>query len=187
MQSSLNIADGDLVIRRMLDAEPEYRRMVEWRNRPHVRRWWDPDHPPLTIQTAVDEYRPDTRAGAVSTACIVELRGDPIGFMQFYRWSSYSDEARKVGIPFDDNTWGIDVFIGEAEEVGRGIGTRMVDLLCRYLETELQVTSIVLTTELDNHAAIRCYEKAGFAKGPKVLDTDTRDGERVMCWMMTRA
>jgi RimJ/RimL family protein N-acetyltransferase len=62
----------------------------------------------------------------------------------------------------------------------------MMELLSDYLETERDATSVVLTTEVDNSTAIRCYEKAGFVRGPRVLDTDTRDGERVWAWVMTR-
>jgi aminoglycoside 6'-N-acetyltransferase len=187
MESDVVATKDGLTVRRMRDVADDYELMVRWRNRPHVRHWWDPDLPPLTLASARDEYRPDTRPDSDSTACIVELHGRPIGFMQFYRWASYADEANEVGIPFDDRTWGVDVFIGEPAEVGRGLGTRMVDLLCEHLEAERAASSIALTTELTNAAAIRCYEKAGFKKVAEVLDTDTRDGERTRDWLMVRA
>lgn len=186
MDADLIVETGDLVIRRMRDADDDYELMVRWRNRPHVRRWWDFDLDPLTMETARQEYRPDTVPGAASTACIVEVHGRPIGFVQFYLWSSYADEAREVGIPFDDRAWGVDVFIGEPDQVGHGLGTRMIDLLCEYLERRLHASSVALTTALDNAAAIRCYEKAGFAKRGEVLDTDTRYGERIKSWLMVR-
>ncbi|MDQ3767666.1 MAG: acetyltransferase, partial [Actinomycetota bacterium] len=109
---------GDLVVRRMLDSKPDYKLMVGWRNQPHVRYWWDPDKAPLTLEEAIREYRPDTYSNAPTAACIVELGGRPIGFMQFYRLSSYAEEAAEVGVPFDERTWGIDIFIGESDEVG---------------------------------------------------------------------
>lgn len=40
------VAQDDLVIRRMLDAREDWELMVKWRNRLHVRYWWDPDLPP---------------------------------------------------------------------------------------------------------------------------------------------
>ena len=186
MDDRVLAAEGDLVIRRMRDSAEDYAQMVTWRNQPHVRHWWDPDLPELTIDSAKDEYRVDTLEGSDSTACMVELDGRPVGFMQFYRWASYVDEAREVGIPFDDDTWGVDVFIGEPEHVGRGLGTRMMNLLCGYLERELGATSIALTTELTNAAAIRCYEKSGFEKVAEVTDLDTRDGQRTRDWLMIR-
>jgi RimJ/RimL family protein N-acetyltransferase len=186
MGSQKVAAEGDLVIRRMADATDDYELMVRWRNLPHVRYWWDPDLPPLTVESARNEYQPDTQPTSESTACIAELNGKPVGFIQFYRWLSYAEEADEVGIPYDDRTWGIDIFIGEAGELQRGLGTRMMDLLCEHLETHLGATSIVLTTELENHTAIRCYEKAGFVRSGQVVDTDTRDGVRTRDWLMIR-
>ena len=181
------VEDGNLVIRRMRDEDSEYAQMAMWRNRPHVRRRWDPDHPPMTIETARAEYRPDTIPGAPSTACVVELEDKPIGFIQFYRWASYADEAEEVGIAFDERTYGLDVFIGEPELIGQGIGSKIVALLSDYMLEELGASSVALTTDLDNHPAIRCYEKAGFEKVKEVLDTDTYQGERIRSWLMVKA
>jgi aminoglycoside 6'-N-acetyltransferase len=178
--------DRDLVIRRMRDETDDYKLMVEWRNRPHVRRRWDPDLPTSTLESIREEYRPDTVPGAASTACIVELNERPVGFIQFYRWASYADEASEVGIPFDDRSYGLDVFIGEEDLVGVGIGTRVVTLLSDYLVQEQNASSVSLTTDLDNHIAIRCYEKSGFRKVKQVLDLDTYQGERVWAWLMVK-
>lgn len=187
MEPRVVIARGDLVIRRMMDSAADYELMVRWRNRPHVRHWWDPDLPPLTLGTARDEYQPDTRNGAESTACIAELDDRPVGFIQYYRWSSYAAEAREVGIPYDDRTWGIDVFIGEEDLIGSGLGTRIVELCCGYLEDELGASSVVLTTEIANARAVRCYEKAGFVRSGRVTDLDTRGGVRTEDWLMIRS
>src|ERR1700680_2728750 len=54
-------ADRDLVIRRMRDHVEDYERIVAWRNRPHVREWWDPDDPPLTLEAAIEELRAETQ------------------------------------------------------------------------------------------------------------------------------
>lgn len=180
------ISESDLVIRRMRDERAEYELMVEWRNRPHVRRWWDPDDPPATLEATLTEFRPDTLPGSPGIACIVEVSGKPVGFIQFYRWADYADEAEIVGIPFDEDTFGLDVFIGEGDLVGRGIGTRLVRLLSDYLIEEKGASSVVLTTDLLNSRAIRCYENAGFDKVKEVLDTDTYEGERVRAWLMIK-
>lgn len=182
----LIVTTGDLVIRRMRDEVSDYARMVRWRNMPHVRRWWDPDFPLRTLRSIKKEYRPDTAPGAPSIACIVELRGQPIGFIQFYKWSSYEDEATEVGIPFDDLTYGIDVFIGDPYLTDKGLGTKIVSLVSGYLIDELNASAVALTTDVSNRRAQRCYEKAGFRKVKEVLDTDTYRGERCRSWLMVK-
>ena len=75
----------------------------------------------------------------------------------------------------DPDTFGLDLFIGEPDLVGRGIGTRVVDLVCTYLEHDRGASAVALTTERTNLRAQRAYEKAGFRKVREVLDTDTRE------------
>ena len=179
---------GDLRIRRMRDDDADHERMVGWRNSPHVREWWDPDDPPLTIESSRKGYGPLTRAGSPTVAAVMELDARPIGYIQFYPWAAYEDELEELGIDaaMPEGSWGLDVFVGEADCVGRGIGTRMVDLLCGHLFDDEDARAVVLWAEQGNHRALRAYEKAGFHREREVLDTDTRDGERVRSWVMVR-
>lgn len=179
-------ADGDITIRRMRPDHDDLSLIAHWRNEPHVLRWWDPDLPPATVASIAEEYEDDMAPGGTSTPCIIEWRGKPIGFIQFYRWRSYAEEAKVVGIPYDDDTFGLDIFIGEPALVHRGLGTRAIRLLCDHLERTEAATSFCLTTDVMNKAAQRCYEKAGFRKVRTVLDTDTFEGERITSWLMIR-
>lgn len=178
--------DDDLVIRRMRDHRDDYELMVRWRNLPHVRRFWDPDLPVSTLESITEEYQPDTAADSVSTACIIELRGEPIGFIQFYRWAAYPDEAKEAEISFDENAWGLDVFIGDAEVIDKGLGTRAVRVLSDHLIDERGASEVSLLTDVKNVRAQRCYEKAGFRKVKQVLDTDTYRGKRIRSWFMVK-
>jgi aminoglycoside 6'-N-acetyltransferase len=174
-----------LVIRRMRDEHDEYALMVRWRNERHVREWWDPDEPPLSIEGAERKYGPRTRADSATTACVIEQDDRPVGYIQFYPW--VAEDTTALGIPpFDDQTWGLDVFVGEPELVGRGIGSRSVDLVCRYLFGSRGASAVALVTSKGNRRALRAYEKAGFEPTASVLDTDTRKGQRVESWLMVR-
>lgn len=186
MPAGVVVAAGDLVIRRLRDDEADYLQLAHWRDLPHVRRFWDHDFPPATVESMRQEYQAETAPESISIPCIIELNGRPIGFTQFYRWASYAGEAIEVGIPFDDKTYGLDVFIGDPGRVGQGMGTRVVVMLSDYLVDELGASAVTLTTDVENHAAQRCYEKAGFVKVKQVLDLDTYMGERTPSWLMTK-
>lgn len=186
MRSEVVVADEDIAIRRMRDDDADYELMVKWRNLPHVWRWWDPDLPARTLASIKEEYLPDTLPGAASTACIVERRGEPIGFVQYYRWVSYGSEAAEIGIPFDDRSYGLDILIGEPDLIHKGLGTKVVTLLSDHLIEKLNASTVALNTDVANHAAQRCYEKAGFVKIEKILDTDTYQGRRVWTWLMVK-
>jgi aminoglycoside 6'-N-acetyltransferase len=177
---------GDVKIRKMRDEPSEYDLVARWRSAPHVYEWWDPDEPPLTPAAAAAQYGPRVRGEEPTTPCIIELSGQPVGYLQFYRWDAWPEAARELGIGADPETFGIDVYIGEAELIGHGLGARIVDLVCEHLEQRCGASSIALATEVTNERAQRAYEKAGFRKTRIALDTDTRDGERVRCWLMER-
>lgn len=186
MTSDVVVAKGDLAIRRMRPVDEDFSLLVRWRAAPHVRPWWDPDLPLVDLEGARDEYLPDMEPGSATTLCIIEARGKPVGFVQFYRWAEYGAEAGEIGVPFDETTWGVDVLVGEADCVDRGLGSAAVEMLCDHLAGSRGATSVALTTSVENARAIRAYEKVGFERRAQVLDTDTKDGERVPSWLMVR-
>ncbi len=180
------VRDGNLAVRRLRDDPAEYRLLAEWLNRPHVKEWWDPDEPPMTERGAASKYGPRSDRSPPITACIIKLAGRPIGYVQFYRSDSWPDEAGEIELPPIEDAFGLDIFIGEPELVGVGLGSRAVDLVCRHLFEERGAAAVMLATEVINRRAQRAYERAGFRKVTQFLDTDTRDGERVRSWLMIR-
>ena len=178
--------DGDLVIRRMRDHPDDYERIVEWRNRPHVREWWDPDDPPLTVEGAIEELRAVTQPGDSNTACIIEFDGTPVGYLQFYPWDEEHEYLAEVGITIPAGAWGLDLFIGESSLVDRGIGSRTVRLISDHLFAEHAATAVALATEAGNRRAQAAYVRAGMRVVERFLDTDTRDGQRVESVLMIR-
>ncbi|HYX79649.1 MAG TPA: GNAT family N-acetyltransferase [Actinomycetota bacterium] len=175
--------EGDLRIRRMRDEDADHERMVRWRNARHVREWWDPDEPPLTLEESRRHYGPRT-GGGPEVACIVELKGRPIGYVQFYPWEEEPEAIEAIGLPTIPEAWGLDIFIGEPDLLDRGIGTRTVGLLCGSLFRDRGASAIMIVSAADNARALRAYEKAGFLRKARVLDTDTRGGERVESWLL---
>ncbi len=180
------VTEGDLTIRAMQDDPEDYRLLVRWRAEPHVHDWWDPDDPAPTYEEIVEEYGPSVRGDEKTAACIIEVDGRPAGYLQFYRWLPYLEEDPTIDIGADADTYGVDIHIGEPDLIDQGIGSRAVDLVCRHLERDLGASWIALTTEVTNLRAQRAYEKVGFVKVRQVLDTDTRDGTRAVCWLMER-
>src|SRR5262245_58215094 len=178
--------EEDLSIRTLRDEDDDYGLIVRWRSQPHVHEWWEPDNPPPDLEQVRAFYGPRARVGDPTTSCIVELDGEPIGYLQFYRWLGWPEEAEALEVDADEDTFGIDLFIGDPDKISRGVGTRVVDLICDHLERDRGARSVALTTETTNLRAQRAYEKAGFRKVREVFDTDTRDGARVRSWLMVR-
>ena len=174
--------DGDLSIRRMHD--DDLRLFVAWRNEPHVAEWWDTDDEQrITLEDASAKYGPRTLAESSTTSCIIEVHSRPAGYIQCYPWGSLADEVGAMGLEIREGAFGIDVFLGDAQLLDRGIGSRAVELLSAYLFRERGADQIAITTSVDNLRAQHAYRKAGFHTVGRVLDTDMRGGERVPSYL----
>jgi aminoglycoside 6'-N-acetyltransferase len=180
------LQDGDLAIRPMRDTAEEYELFATWRNQPEVRDWWDPDDPPMTTESAMAEYQADVRGQTATSASIIEVDGEAVGFVQFYPWAAYASDMTALGISVPAGAWGLDIFIGDPRWIGRGIGSSAVRLLCDHLFENQGATAIAFGVEKDNGRARRAYEKAGLVATGEYLDTDTRGGQRVTSILMVR-
>lgn len=120
-----------------------------WRGLPHVARWWgEPSVEPET------EKLSDPRIAM----WIVEHEGRPFAFIQDYDVHAWTPH------PFDylpPGARGMDLYIGEADMLGQGHGSRIArqhvdDLFGRG------VSAMGIDPNPDNAAARRAFEKAGF-------------------------
>ena len=151
--------------------------VVEWRSRPEVYRWYG--------GRPVDEEHIRTRhleSDEPVHRCIVRYRGDPIGYLQFYE---YTDEWKPaVGLAADEEAWGIDLFIGEPHLHGKGVGTALVRGVAERLAAERGAERVLIDPHVDNQAAIRAYQKAGFRKVRLLPSYERMRGEWKDAWLM---
>lgn len=121
----------------------------EWLHRPPVVRWWgDPEA---------------VLADPADGEALILADARPVGYLRWQRLTRAEvDEAGLHEIP--DGAVDVDVFIGEPDAIGRGIGPVALRLLVDRLRQDATVPLVVLSTAVENHAAMRAYEKAGFRR-----------------------
>jgi RimJ/RimL family protein N-acetyltransferase len=147
--------------------------LVDWLNGPHVAQWWGA---PVSFSAVRDEYMPRLDLGSSVRCYIAHLDGIPVGFIQSYvvmadQASGWWPDER------DPGAVGIDQFLGDPKNLGKGMGTEMVTQFVELLFRDSAVTKIQTDPAPHNCRAIRCYEKAGFCKAGVV---DTPDGSAVL-------
>ena len=76
---------------------------------------------------------------------------EPLGFTQVLD-IDYVDRKGNFGI----------CLISDAR--GRGLGVQVIDIMTNYLRDSWNFNKLSLRVRADNHAALRCYEKAGFER-----------------------
>lgn len=143
--------------------------VASWIHRPHVSRWWgDPEK--IAEELAV----PPAGGGEA----IIAADGVPVGYV---RWQiprrSELDAAGLFEVP--DDVIDVDIAVGEADYLGRGVGPLALALLRDRL-VEGGAATIMICASVDNTRAVRAYEKVGFSRRRQFIDTDGGD-----YWLLT--
>jgi len=134
----------------------------EWLARPHVAEWWG--EPPSLEDVERDYFAPAVRP-------FLAYQGDqPIGFIQVYEVMNadpdwWTDET-------DPGARGIDQFLADPTQLGRGLGTEMIARFVEQLFADPAVTKVQTDPAPDNARAIRAYEKVGFRRVGEVITPD---------------
>lgn len=132
--------------------------MHRWLNTSHVKRWWYADG--TSYQEIEDEYLPYIEGREPVKPFVILHEGRPLGYTQSYLISHDQEYASLVDVK---DSAGVDMFIGEAEYLYRGLGQNILRLfLLEHVFSEPGIEVCVIGPEPKNAAAIRAYEKAGF-------------------------
>lgn len=90
---------------------------------------------------------------------IAELNGRPIGFIQII--NPAREETQYWG-EMDDGFRAIDIWIGEAKDLGKGYGTEMMKIAINRCFSSPDVKAILIDPLASNTKAHRFYERLGF-------------------------
>lgn len=164
------VVDGDLLIRRMRDDDEDYASMAKWLTDDRVLEFYEGRDRPLTVDLIKQMYSPRVLRQDGVTPCLIIYGGRPIGYLQFYSE--------------DESVYGMDQFIGEVDLWSRGLGTRVVSLMVRYLFRVCGARKVTMDPHADNLRAIRCYEKCGFRKVRLLAQHELHEGVYRDCWLM---
>jgi aminoglycoside 6'-N-acetyltransferase len=145
--------------------------MYEWLRREHVRRWWD-EHE--SWEDVARHYLPAIEGRKPSDLYLILLDDRPVGFIQTYLVADYPDFAALVGL--GAGVAGVDLFLGEEELTGKGLGTEVLRAFVRdVVFAEAATTACIADPDVRNAASLRAFEKAGFRRVGEVVEPE--DGE----------
>lgn len=110
---------------------------------------------------------------------IAELDGRAIGCIQIidplkeesHYWGEVSSDLRAI-----------DIWIGEAADLGCGFGTKMMSLAITRCFIDKQVTAILIDPLVTNSGAIRFYKRMGF----QFVEKRSFDGTECAIYQLTR-
>ena len=124
-------------------------------------RYWD-NQPHKKEADPNSDWQWETELGKQASwreQLIAEVDGRPIGFMELLRCAE-DPEHYWGDVP--DSWMAIDIWIGEAIDIGRGFGSHMLTLALKKCFADPSIHTIVLDPISANTRARRFYEKHGF-------------------------
>ena len=147
--------------------------LQRWLAEPHVDAWW---HQKLDLDGLERRYGPYIDGTAPAYGFVIQQDVRPIGFTQWYRWADYPDYAAPVNA--GPQSAGIDLFIGELDMIGLGIGPRVIrEFVHGIVFADSRMTSVIADPAVENLQSVRAFEKAGFT-ATNVIQRAGEDFER---------
>jgi len=133
--------------------------MFRWLNTPHVREWYA--EPAGSLEEVTAKYLSRVDGSDRTDPYLILYRPRPIGYIQTYLIRDHPAYAAAVQV--EDDAAGVDLFLGEAEYVHRGLGSHVLRRFLRDIVfANPEVGSCIVGPEPQNRVAIRAYERAGF-------------------------
>ncbi|RPJ46129.1 MAG: N-acetyltransferase [Chloroflexi bacterium] len=171
--------EGEYCLRRMEDTPEDYALLARWLTDPRVLEYYEGRDNPFPLEKVKEKYAPRVLAAESVIPCIMEYECKPAGYLQFYPADSAEYQFDGHG-----NVYALDLFIGEPDLWGRGLGTQFVRLLLCYLFEQKDADWVILDPHGNNARAIRAYEKCGFRKLKVLPQHELHEGKWVDCWLM---
>ena len=140
----------------------------EWLQREHVRRWWTRHE---TLDEVTEHYVPAIEGHDPTDLYVIVLDRAPSGFIQTYQVSDYPEYQELVDI--EEGVAGVDLFLAAEEQLGRGVGTRVLEEFLREIVFAVPSTRACLADpDAANVASVRAFEKAGFTAVREFVDPE---------------
>ena len=148
----------------------DYPLLEAWMGKPHWREWWGEPETEMGYVRDMVEGRDSTRP------FIFLVDGLAAGYIQVWSIRDHLAEPWLSKAPWlaevPPDSVGVDMSIGEAERLSRGLGSSVLKAFVDRLRTEGHDT-IVIDPDIANKRAVRAYQKAGFT--PLMVSRESSD------------
>ena len=167
---------GDLAVRHLHNTISDYAHLLQWLTTPEVLEWYEGRDTTFDLAEILAEYGPGgehERDGTIPG--IIELDGDPIGYVQLYELDDAADAA---SFDLDDGRgiWSLDLYIGRPDLFSRGVGRAVCRAAAEHFITERNASDVVILPHVENERAIAACRAAGFVDDHVVREHELHEG-----------
>lgn len=166
IEDSLN--RDNVSLRRLCNIEEDYKLLEKWYKEEAIYSHFEQRI--LNYEEIVNKYYPRTLVDAKVPVFMIEYDSNPVGIIQY---QIINEENKKLYNLDNNNSYEMDIFIGELNLHNKGIGRNSVKLLANYLFKDKNADLVVMCPLKEKENAIRCYEKVGFKINDEFITEDT--------------
>lgn len=141
--------------------------LYQWFQEPTINQWYARGKD-WSLNEIKEKYEPRLSGKEYIPSFIVYKADVPVGFIQYYLLErnlseGIQDSHNLLFKQYNQNELaGIDLFIATEAMRGKGLGKKVIN---QFIEEFLgKFAAVVVDPEVNNIAALRCYEKAGFQR-----------------------
>lgn len=173
---------GDMALRPVQNTERDMKLLLIWLSDPRVLRWAYGEDAPWDMEKISEHFCPKDDAASPARRFIMH-GGAEIGYIQYFpvEEDSYKFTSREMYESVAKG-YGLDIFIGEVELWGKGLGGKAVTLVEEYLRDNTDAELICADPATDNPRAQRFWRKTGFV--PKGLIENYDDPAKQSTFMI---
>lgn len=153
-----NLVKGGNMLNLRTIKDSDVDRIIDWITQDYVSKWFgNPDDWKIELLGRNEKYN-------FIKHFILEEDGNAIGFCQYYNWNCIVEDELELE---RDNSFGIDYLIGDESLIGKGLGKKVIKLICdKVIETEESVFQFIADPTMEegrtNVASIKVLEANGF-------------------------
>ena len=171
---------SNINIRLLKNKEEDYKLLYKWYQEEEIYSSFEQRK--LNYEEIKEKYYPRTLDNTKIPVYMIEYNNKSIGIIQY---KMVNEEDKKLYQLEGNNIYEMDIFIGELDEHGKGIGSTAINMLCEILLKEKNADMLVMCPLKDNVKAINCYKKCGFVI-KRYFDTNDTIGNNQTYTLMIR-
>ncbi len=157
--------------------------MYSWFNLPHVQRFYSLRQ--WTEAEVLKKLEPYIEGKQPVSGYIALIDAKPAGYVQKYSIVDFPWPNQNLTVDIVKNAAGMDLFIGDIEMIGKGIGSQLIQsFLNQHIWPNKQYC--LVDPDISNTAAIRCYEKLNFKEHAIINSTDSLGKPVVLMLMIAK-
>lgn len=171
---------NDLKLKRLIDSEAIYKKIAKWYEDEEIYNFYEKRS--LNYDEVKEKYSKRIKDDSDIISYIINYKKTDIGIIEY---RLVSDEFKKIYEVNDNNSYELNIFIGELDYHNKGIGKDCIDIICNYLFKEKKASKIVACPTNDNYNANRCLQKCGFERY-KIFEKKDLTGNYRICTLMVK-